>query len=375
MIRNKFIEYTCMCGCNEKAVVPNTAYNRYRYAKKNGATYKVGHSNRGKKKNKEHINKIVESRKRNGTYENKNKLSVDFVKDQFSKEGYTLLSNIYRNNKQKLEYLCPNRHKHSITWNNWRTGFRCPHCSNKAKKKIEDIHKELEQEGYTLLSNTYNNSFTEMKAICPKGHIWKFKRITWAKGSRCNICSRENVTGEGNYNWKGGVSKNKLSIYDTYASQLNFCEQIRRNKKDPSIMEVTCVYCGKWYLPTYIELTHRIRAINGKVGGENRLYCSEQCKKECSIYNQNKYPKGFKQSTSREVQPELRQLVFKRDNYICQICDETKSLHCHHITGIEQNPIESADVDNCITLCKKCHKFVHSQEGCKYFELKGCVNE
>ena len=83
------------------------------------------------------------------------------------------------------------------------------------------------------------------------------------------------------------------------------------------------------------------------------------------------FPRGFKKATSREVQPELRQMVLERDGWTCQRCEETEvELHCHHITGILQNPIESADMDNCITLCKKCHKEVHKKDGCKYIELR-----
>ena len=83
-----------------------------------------------------------------------------------------------------------------------------------------------------------------------------------------------------------------------------------------------------------------------------------------------KYPKGFKKSTSREVQPDLRKMVLARDNWECQMCGSDEELHCHHITGVEQNPIESADVANCITFCKTCHKKVHSEKGCRYFELR-----
>jgi len=67
---------------------------------------------------------------------------------------------------------------------------------------------------------------------------------------------------------------------------------------------------------------------------------------------------------------------FAIDDYQCQRCEATQKdsqLHCHHITGVVQNPIESADIDNTITLCKDCHRFVHSQPGCKYHELR-CVS-
>jgi 5-methylcytosine-specific restriction endonuclease McrA len=65
------------------------------------------------------------------------------------------------------------------------------------------------------------------------------------------------------------------------------------------------------------------------------------------------------------VQPELRKLVLKRDDYTCQKCNATNTeLHCHHYEGIEVNPIESADIDQCITLCKKCHNEVHRKDKC-----------
>ena len=68
-------------------------------------------------------------------------------------------------------------------------------------------------------------------------------------------------------------------------------------------------------------------------------------------------------------------MVLKRDKYTCQKCEKHQNelkvgLHCHHITGIVQNPIESADIDNCITLCKNCHKEVHKLPKCGYNDLK-----
>ena len=46
------------------------------------------------------------------------KLTYEFVKEQFEKEGYTLLSEKYINCFTKLDYICPKGHKHSISWEN-----------------------------------------------------------------------------------------------------------------------------------------------------------------------------------------------------------------------------------------------------------------
>jgi len=75
----------------------------------------------------------------------------------------------------------------------------------------------------------------------------------------------------------------------------------------------------------------------------------------------------------RELQPELRLMVFKRDDYTCQRCGiKGGKLNCHHIDPVKNNPIESADVDNCITFCIDCHKKVHQLAGCTTGELKSC---
>ena len=140
---------------------------------------------------------------------------------------------------------------------------------------------------------------------------------------------------------------------------------------------VKCTYCGGFFIPTVLSVRNRLQAINGGIRGEGRFYCSNHCKHACPIFYQVLYPKDFGKATSREVQAQLRQLVLKRDEYKCQICGKDQSeveLHCHHIEGVKQNPIESADVDNCITLCKEHHKFVHSQKGCTTYDLK-CIEK
>jgi hypothetical protein len=167
-----------------------------------------------------------------------------------------------------------------------------------------------------------------------------------------------------------------VTLYDTYAHQLTVHESPISDEN--GYLLVMCTYCGRYFYPTQGQVKHRINALKGNVsegrtGVENRLYCSPNCKDACPIYRRLLWPAGYKEVTSREVQPELRQMRLACDEYACQRCGKTiddAQLHCHHIEGIVQNPIESADLDNTITLCKKCHKWAHTQEGCRYFELR-----
>ena len=154
-----------------------------------------------------------------------------------------------------------------------------------------------------------------------------------------------------------------------------FNENVRKDK-DGNLL-VKCKYCNKWFTPTNESVLRYLRFDDGT----NNLYCSEACKKSCPSYGVKKYERGFRRNTSREVQPELRKLVLERDNWTCQRCGKSKNddielvLHCHHIEPVKRNPVESADIDNCITLCKECHKEVHRIKGCRYTDLANCTRE
>lgn len=224
--------------------------------------------------------------------------------------------------------------------------------------------------------------YSRVKKVCPVCHKEFTVKLSQTIRSEDNCCSREcadrwtvfsgKLSDEKNPAWRGGYAKDNLAMFETYADRMEFAEQVRRSPIDKNILQVKCTYCGRWFNPKLKGLMNRVSYLEGKRNDESRLYCSNRCKKSCPIYHQKKFPKGYKPVTSREVQPELRQMRLECDGYICQKCHRTideAELHCHHITGVEQNPIESADVDNCITLCKKCHKWAHTQEGCRYFEL------
>jgi len=53
--------------------------------------------------------------------------------------------------------------------------------------------------------------------------------------------------------------------------------------------------------------------------------------------------------------------IFKRDKYTCQICHEKSGkINAHHIKSFKEYSKERFNIDNGITLCEICHKWIHN---------------
>lgn len=223
-----------------------------------------------------------------------------------------------------------------------------------------------------LTENSRQSNFCGLSCAVSGENNPFFGKIPSIENRKGVSISNSNRIGILNGNYKGGIGALGLTSYDTHKDTLGLYEEVRE-QKGTKILEVKCVYCGRWFVPTYVEVNHRLTAINSLNKGECRLYCSENCKQACPTYGRKLYPKGFKHVTSREVSTYLRQMVFERDGWTCQICGKTTEeiqLHCHHMDPVAQYPMLQNDMDSCITLCKDCHKTVHMQYGCRYVDLR-----
>ena len=120
------------------------------------------------------------------------KFSFNYVKEFFENEGYLILENNYINIHSKMKYKCPAGHTESISFNNFKKGYRCPKCFGNKKLTIEFIKEVFIKEKYTLLEETYKNSKEKMKFKCPKNHIDKISYDSFKRGRRCPKCVHKN---------------------------------------------------------------------------------------------------------------------------------------------------------------------------------------
>lgn len=116
------------------------------------------------------------------------KLTYEFVKSEFEKESYKLLTDVYTGCDQKLDYICPNGHEYSITYHSFGRGRRCYRCFANIRLTHEFVKSEFEKENYKLLSKEYKNSRQKLDCVCPNGHTYSITWSDWKKGVRCVYC-------------------------------------------------------------------------------------------------------------------------------------------------------------------------------------------
>jgi len=105
--------------------------------------------------------------------------------------------------------------------------------------------------------------------------------------------------------------------------------------------------------------------------------CSEETKQKLSDackgrFEQEDSPHWNPNLTDEERQirrnypeyAEWRTEVYKRDNYICQICFKRGgNINAHHIESYRNNPDLRTELSNGITMCEEHHKDFHHQYG------------
>ena len=293
-----------------------------------------------------------------------------------------------------------NRKKHLGSFNH-RYG---KHCTEETKNKIRNKNKNnipwnkgnknvYSDETLEKMRNCKFDSIPWNKGI-PHSEETKNKiskslkgNIPWNKGiphsEETILKIKQNITGiyrdenfkkqrskytknNRNPNWKGGYHINNIPTYDKYAESLTILENPERDIIDNNILTVLCAQCRRRFIPKLTQVIERVRSLNGTQNGENRIYCSEECKMSCSVFNKSIYQNGHpgikNEIYTQQEYKIFRENVLQRDNYKCQYCGKLAE-HVHHERPQKIEPFFSLDPDYAISVCKDCHyRYGHKDE-------------
>ena len=172
------------------------------------------------------------------------------------------------------------------------------------------------------------------------------------------------VRGNRNPKWKGGYHSSGIPTYDRYVNQLTIEEKPERDLIDQNILTVICSNCKKRFIPKLDDVSERVRCLKGTQNGECRLYCSEECKNLCSVFNKKIHQEGHPKNKPYTIEEykQFREFVLNRDDYKCQYCGK-KAEHVHHERPQKLEPFFSLDPDFAWSVCKECHyKYGHKDE-------------
>lgn len=143
--------------------------------------------------------------------------------------------------------------------------------------------------------------------------------------------------------------------------------ETRRNNKKPWHSEKTKKKIGKSKigntntLGKHWKVKDTSKYSKAKRGKKRKPFLEEHIKnlKESSKKRWDRI--GRKETKTRQNWRYIkwRILVYRRDDFTCQLCKQVgKNLEAHHIKSWSKYPKLRYNINNGITLCKKCHKLV-----------------
>lgn len=279
------------------------------------------------------------------------KYTIEEVKKVFEENKCELLETRYINANSLMRYRCACGNISKICFNHFKQGNRCKKCGykrigDKLKLTYDYVSSFFEKNNCKLLSNEYINNSTLMEYRCSCGNISETRFNDFKRGQRCNKCGI-----------KRGAEKIKKSLESVknYFEKYNYELLENKYKNSITLMIYKC--------PNgHIEKTTFGNFLKGK-----------RCRQCWIDYNRGKNHFNYDPNITDEERktqrnyPEYydwRDTVFKRDDYICQKCDERGGyLNAHHIEGYAENKGLRIDKNNGVTWCSSCHKKFHNKYG------------
>jgi hypothetical protein len=250
-------------------------------------------------------------------------------------------------------------------------GAENPYGSKRIREKIKQTN--LERYGVENISQSEEMQKKKRQNSIKKygvNHPWKSEEVQ-EKRKQTNLerYGAENISQSKHYKDKliknSRIShKDSLPLFNYYAQKISWIEEVRRDPEDNDILNVKCKKCNEWFVPDLRSLKHRVQTLKGNYKGENNLYCSDDCKNSCSIFNKSLYQEDHPKLLEQIRHPEWVKMIKERANYICEICESEQDLVAHHIKPVKTHPHLANDIGNGICVCSSCHKKYGHKDEC-----------
>ena len=123
------------------------------------------------------------------------------------------------------------------------------------------------------------------------------------------------------------------------------------------------VRCKSLYSRKDVECDNCKKIFNRlKIYIKDKNYCSIKCKAKSTSGSLNFNWKGGVSKENAKQRSTffqtMQKQVLKRDNYTCQLCGSIKNLQVDHIQSWSEYIELRFCIDNCRTLCARCHYFI-----------------
>lgn len=277
-----------------------------------------------------------------------------------SNSGCTLVSEEYKNNKTKLEFLCSCGEGFIRRFDTFRNQklYKCGTCANRSKWDINKVRDYVEIKSDSkckLLSNEYKDMPTKMRFLCSCKNEFErsFLKFYYSKQHMCSPCAFRLM----------GELKRKSH------------EQFIQDVQDVHGIEYTILsrYSGS---KGKVLVRHNSDICNSReyeVEADS-LLSGRGCRECYLILNVGENNPSWNPDITNEERlqkrdyleyQKWRQSVYERDDYTCQCCGiRGENIVAHHILNFAEHKELRTELSNGITLCEvNCHRPFHNEYG------------
>jgi len=169
--------------------------------------------------------------------------------------------------------------------------YECKECrkSNeiKYKEQVKEYKKEYHQKNKEILAEKKKIYISKNRQkVTERQRKWVAKNKDRVDETRRKWYNK-NKSKKKDYDKALATS---LALFDKLHDKIEYAEEVRRDPNNNELLQVKCSYneCEHWFNPNHSQVICRIKALEGRIKGEARFYCSQECKDGCPVYIERK---------------------------------------------------------------------------------------